>query len=289
MKQSALFAALIMAFASSASALADTMMSDGTVVKGEAMAAPAGAPDNVAPVGEADTTLAYCKSDSSGKNFFQSCLTANGNILWLAAADYFGTVHEHLNAGNPVEGYMLCAGGVQYYDFAGYGDSGFGAPTEVAAIAAFPGWRKLARTTTDGKFTVRLYYYFRPANQDVVRLSVIYNNTGTSQTIRYWTVADSDTSSDTTNDFALSTRGHAVTSKGNWLTGMGLGSESQTELRQSFLLDYTNMFDLVTSGSCETGIQASPTIAGDYLLSNVHDAVIPAGGSVTIRTKVYAP
>src|SRR5882757_8263389 len=80
------------------------------------------------------TTCTYTFSSGSGKNATQFCVTATGNITQFSRPAGV----EYLATGTIGEGYAICdfPSFNSYYDWAGFGDSGWGPPTLISSTAS---------------------------------------------------------------------------------------------------------------------------------------------------------
>src|ERR1700683_3966624 len=95
---------------------------------------------------DSTTTCSFNFTTGTGNKFMKYCVTANGNIVQFESP----SGHEYINTGTIGEGYAFCDydSSTQYYDYAGYGDSGnWKAPVTVSSSATNV---KISRTTTDG-------------------------------------------------------------------------------------------------------------------------------------------
>ncbi len=104
------------------------------------------APNNFA----AQPVCAFTFTSGHDETFFKYCVTANGNIVQLETP----RGREHLAVADKIgEGYGLCdTGGIEYFDYAGFGDSGNWNPATVVSQDATS--VKIARTTGDGIWTL---------------------------------------------------------------------------------------------------------------------------------------
>ena len=111
---------------------------------------PLAAPQNNRPAvsPNSSTTCSYTFTSGVGGNVTQFCVTGNGNITQFSRPAGF----EHLNSGQVAEGYAICdlSTNTAYYDYAGGGDSGWGAPSVTSTTTSV----QVIRTSTDGVWTL---------------------------------------------------------------------------------------------------------------------------------------
>lgn len=93
---------------------------------------------------------AFTFTSGHDETFLKYCVTASGNIVQLETP----RGREHLAVADTIgEGYGLCdTGGIEYFDYAGFGDSGNWNPATVVSQDATS--VKIARTTGDGIWTL---------------------------------------------------------------------------------------------------------------------------------------
>ena len=145
---------------------------------------------------DATTTCKYPFSAGTGNKFISYCVTANGNIISFASPsgkEYLATSHG--------EGYSICdyGSGKQYYDFAGSGDSGnWQAPTTVSSSATSV---KIARTTTDGLYTLTQTITLNAGNALAQVSMVLKNNDTVVHDVGLIRYADVDADGITSNSF----------------------------------------------------------------------------------------
>jgi len=145
---------------------------------------------------DATTTCTYPFSAGSGNEFISYCVTANGNIVSFASPsgiEYLATSHG--------EGYSICDydSGKQYYDYAGYGDSGnWQAATTVSSSATSV---KIARTTTDGLYTLTQTITLNSGNALAQVSMALKNNDTVAHDVGLIRYADVDADGFTSNSF----------------------------------------------------------------------------------------
>jgi hypothetical protein len=146
---------------------------------------------------DATTTCSFNFSTGTGNKFMKYCVTANGNIVQFESP----SGHEYINSGTIGEGYAFCNydSSTQYYDFAGYGDSGnWKAPVTVSSSATNV---KISRTTTDGIFTLTQTIAQNSGNVLAQITMALKNNTTTPRHIGLLRYADVDVDGFTSNSF----------------------------------------------------------------------------------------
>jgi hypothetical protein len=145
---------------------------------------------------DATTTCTYPFSAGSANKFISYCVTANGNIISFESPsgnEYLATSHG--------EGYSICDydSGKQYYDFAGYGDSGNWQPaTKVSSSATNV---KIARTTTDGLYTLTQTITLNAGNALAQVSMALKNNDTVAHDVGLIRFADVDADGFTSNSF----------------------------------------------------------------------------------------
>jgi hypothetical protein len=99
---------------------------------------------------DATTTCSFTFNSGTGNTTMKYCVTVNGNITQFASP----SAHEYITTAPAGEGYAFCDfdSETQYFDYAGYGDSGnWKAPTTLSSSATAV---KIQRGTTDGLYTL---------------------------------------------------------------------------------------------------------------------------------------
>jgi hypothetical protein len=150
----------------------------------------------VAASPDATTTCTYTFSGGTGNKFIDYCVTANGNIVSFQSP----SGHEYL-ATSKGEGYSICdyGSGKQYYDYAGYGDSGnWEAATKVSSSATSV---KIARTTTDGLYTLTQTITLEAGNALAQVSMALKNNDTVAHDVGLIRYADVDADGFTSNSF----------------------------------------------------------------------------------------
>ncbi len=141
-------------------------------------------------------------SANSGNKFIKYCVTKNGNITQFESP----SGNEYISHAPQGEGYGLCNfdTATQYFDYAGYGDSGnWQAPATVSSSATNV---KIARTTTDGIFTLTQTIALNKGTASATVTMAIKNNTTISRHIGLLRYADVDAGGFTGNAFDFTSR-----------------------------------------------------------------------------------
>ena len=133
------------------------------------------------------------------RQYLQYCVTVNGNIVEFQSP----AGSEHIAFGMIGEGYSVCditnVLRVGYLDYAGYGDfdtGHWGAPTLLSQTATQV---KIARTTTDGNFTLNQTFLQTTADSSVKVTMALTNNTGITRQVWLARFADVDAESNALN------------------------------------------------------------------------------------------
>lgn len=143
-----------------------------------------------------DPTCSYNFSSGAVDSGLRYCVTANGNIPQIE------TPELHQNVGLQGEGYGLCdlSTGIVYNDFAARGDTGnWGPPTLLSQTATAV---KIARTSTDGAWTLTQTITQVPGNSPSIRIVMaLKNNTAQERTVWLIRYVDADIDGLFSNDF----------------------------------------------------------------------------------------
>jgi len=136
-----------------------------------ALAAQAKAAASAPHTPSATTECAFPFSTGTGNTFLKYCVTANGNIVQLETPQGV----EHVAVGTIGEGYGVCDFNTNtgYFDYAGFGDSGWGPAKLVKQTATSV---KIARTTTDGIFTLTQTITEVPGTLPWIKISMALKN-----------------------------------------------------------------------------------------------------------------
>ena len=151
---------------------------------------------------DSTTTCTYPFTAGTGNAFIKYCVTKNGNIIQFASPSGF----EYISKAPAGEGYGFCDfdSETQYFDYAGYGDSGnWQAPVKVSSSKTAV---KISRKTIDGKFTLVQTITLVPANILAQVQMSITNNTTTSAHIGLLRYADVDVRNESNNSFDYTSR-----------------------------------------------------------------------------------
>jgi hypothetical protein len=150
---------------------------------------------NLSP--DATTTCTYTFTSGSGNTFLKYCVTKNGNIVQFESP----SGQEYIAVGTIGEGYAFCDfdSATQYYDYAGYGDSGnWQTPVTQKSTASSV---KISRQTTDGMYTLVQTISQNPGSALAQVTMEIKNDTSSSHHIGLLRYADVDASGDANNSF----------------------------------------------------------------------------------------
>jgi hypothetical protein len=155
---------------------------------GNAAAAAAQRSLSVSPSPNATTTCSYTFTSlkTAANKFLQFCVTVNGNIVEFQSPAGV----EHLRIGAYTEGYGICDGGVGYFDYADFGDSGnwlSPGPATVTATSV-----KIPRTTSDGIWTLTQTIALNKAGASANVTMALKNNTAVGRTVTLIRFADVD-------------------------------------------------------------------------------------------------
>ncbi len=156
----------------------------------------------VQPSPDATVTCSFTFTANTGNKYIKYCVTKNGNITQFASPSGV----EFISLSPAGEGYGLCNfdTSTQYYDYAGYGDSGnWQAPTTVSSSATSV---KIARTTNDGIFTLTQTITLNKGTSSAVVTMAIKNNTTKSRHIGLLRYADIDADGFAGNSFDYTSR-----------------------------------------------------------------------------------
>jgi hypothetical protein len=151
---------------------------------------------------DASTACAFTFTSGTGNKFLKYCVTKNGNIAQFqspAGVQYIST--------SPVgEGYAFCDfdTSTQYYDYAGFGDSGNWQPPVTVSSSATA--VKISRTTSNGIYTLTQTITQNAGNAMAQVSMSIKNNTTASHHVGLLRWADVDAAGFTSNSFDYSFR-----------------------------------------------------------------------------------
>lgn len=131
------------------------------------------------------------------KQYLQYCVNSRGNIVEFQSPAGI----ENIAAGTNGEGYSVCDfnSGIGYLDYGDYGDfdaGHWGAPVLLNLTATQV---KIARTTTDGIWTLTQTFTKSPADSTVKLAMALKNNTGVSRSVWLTRWADIDANSTFSN------------------------------------------------------------------------------------------
>jgi hypothetical protein len=138
---------------------------------------------------DATTTCTYTFTSGTGNTYMKYCVTKNGNIV-----QFESPLGEEFIATAPIgEGYAFCDYGStnkEYFDYAGYGDSGnWNAPVTKSSGAHAV---VISRETSDGHFTLTQTITQNTANSFVRVAMALKNNSTTLRHVGLLRYADVD-------------------------------------------------------------------------------------------------
>jgi hypothetical protein len=151
---------------------------------------------------DSTTTCSFSFSSGDDNKFLKYCVTANGNIVQFE--NPIG--HEYIATAPIGEGYAICDinAAKQYYDYAGYGDSGnWQAPVTVSSSATSV---KISRKTTDGIYTLTQTITQNKGNVLAQVTMALKNNSATSRHVGLLRYADVDANGSTSNNLDYTKR-----------------------------------------------------------------------------------
>ncbi|MGA8313635.1 MAG: hypothetical protein WB755_26665 [Terriglobales bacterium] len=163
---------------------------------------------------DATSTCTYTFTSGTGLKYLKYCVTKNGNIVQFASPQGI----EYIGLAPKGEGYGMCDfdSSTQYFDYAGYGDSGnWQAPVKVSSSATSV---QIKRTTHDGLYTLTQTITQDAANALAKVSMSVKNNDSSVHHIGLLRYADVDANSNPNNDFDYTFH----TAFGNTNAGYGL-------------------------------------------------------------------
>jgi hypothetical protein len=151
---------------------------------------------------DSTTACTYPFTSGSGNAFIKYCVTKNGNIVQFASPKGI----EYIAKAPAGEGYGFCDfdSETQYFDYAGYGDSGNWQPS--VKVSSSKTSVTISRKTTDGKFTLAQTITLVPANILAQVEMTITNSTTTSAHIGLLRYVDADVQNFSDNSFDYTRR-----------------------------------------------------------------------------------
>jgi len=151
---------------------------------------------------DATTTCTYNFTSGTANKFLKYCVTKNGNIVQFQSP----SGEEFISLAPAGEGYAFCDfdSATQYYDYAGYGDSGNWQPPVTLSSSATQ--VKIARTTTNGMYTLTQTITQSAGNALAQVSMAIKNNTTTQHHVGILRYADVDAEGFALNNFDYTRR-----------------------------------------------------------------------------------
>jgi hypothetical protein len=227
---------------------------------------------------DSTTTCTYTFTSGTGNAFIKYCVTKNGNIIQFASPSGF----EYISKAPAGEGYGFCDfdSETQYYDYAGYGDSGnWQAPVTVSSSKTAV---KISRKTTDGKFTLVQTITLVPASILAQVQMSITNNTTASAHVGLLRYADVDAQNEANNSFDF-TRRTAFGYLGG-LNGLTLRFSSGFALNGGFTQDIPG-----GPNPCQPFMHVLSPFSGDGSIFMQYDMELAgkATGNVTVQYRSF--
>jgi len=146
---------------------------------------------------DATTKCSFTFTSGSGNKFLKYCVTKNGNIVHFQSPKGF----EYIATAPAGEGYAFCDfdSSTQYYDYAGYGDSGnWQAPKTVTSSKTMV---KISRKTTDGIYTLTQTIAQNAGSALAQVTMALKNNTTTPRHVGLLRYVDVDANNSALNSF----------------------------------------------------------------------------------------
>lgn len=146
---------------------------------------------------DATTGCSFTFTSGSGNKFLKFCVTKNGNITQFQSPSGV----EYLATTPAGEGYAFCDfdTATQYFDYAGYGDSGNWQPP--VTVSSSKTKVQIKRTTTDGIYTLT-QTITQNAGQALAQVTMaLKNNIGGTHHVGLLRYADIDANNFASNNF----------------------------------------------------------------------------------------
>ena len=252
------------------------------LLQGAATAAPGISVATMQAAGHTDSPSAACAypftiPGTATKQFLQYCVSPNGNIVEFQSPEGY----EHIAVGAIGEGYALCdrASGIGYLDYGDYGDfdtGHWGAPVLLNLTAAQV---KIARTTTDGNWTLTQTFVKSAADSTVKVTMALTNNTGAERYV--WLTRLTDVDADSTLPNTMDgTRNTAF----GYTSSAGLGM--QLILPAASPYSHGGWAEESIDRACNVGSGHTGTLIGvDGVNYFIHGISIKAGKTGTVSFK----
>jgi len=242
------------------------------------------------PGPSATILCSYTFVSGSGNTYLQYCVTANGNITYLETP--FGHAHIGGNAefSSFGEGYGICneSPAQNYYDYAGFGDTGnWGPPTLVSLTATSV---KIARSTSDLNWTLtQTITQMAGATPYIKIVLALKNNQAVSKVAYLVRYADVDADSSFLNTLDSTQNTAAGWNEHDPTTGFSYGLQLQNVGTPHF--GYWDAFaQNIPQGpnACDFAghYVGGPLVNTDGSLVMAYVGSVPAGGTKT-ATVVY--
>jgi len=220
-------------------------------------------------------TQQSCFQSGSGATFYRPCVSIHGNIYSIQAPSGV----EHVNVGNPIEGYGICSDSGYVYD-SGFAESGFGAQTITQPNG--PNSLPLTITRTGGGFRLTQTYALDKLQRKIDVTMAVRNTTSSAQTnVTIARFVDGDL--DGTADFDIYDKSLDAV----W------GRESHALALQAITLapshdvaieSYAQLYTGLAGGVCSIPDNAGPTAPGDWAgVASYYYPSIAAGTTKTVK------
>lgn len=222
-------------------------------------------------------TYQFTSGGTATKQFLQYCVTVNGNIVEFQSPAGV----EHIKHGIIGEGYAVCdfSSGVGYHDYAAFGDADNGSWGPATRLGLTATTVKIARTSTDGRFTLTQTIAQSPTDSSAKITMALKNNTHDSRLVWFTRIADVD-ANDATNNIL----------DGTFNTAFGYSASAQKGLQLS--LAATNTYEHVgyatqlVSAGCSINVGYTGLLSGaDGTIYFNHAMRIAGGKTATVVLK----
>jgi len=230
---------------------------------------------NVSP--DATTTCTYNFTSGTGNKFLKYCVTKNGNITQFQSP----SGQEYIATAPAGEGYAFCDfdSSTPYYDYAGYGDSGNWQASKLVSSTATA--VKIARTTTDGKYTLTQTITQNAGNAAAQVSMSLKNNAATTHHVGLLRFADIDASGNTSNSFDYTYRtafGYNNGGYGMQLFYISGAVANGPSLNGAFSQDIPG-----GPNSCQIFLHTIGPFSGDGSVFLQYDMMVAAGATKTVQ------
>ena len=226
---------------------------------------------------DATSTCSYTFTSGSGNTYVKYCVTKNGNITQFQSP----SGQQYVSKAPAGEGYGFCNfnNQTQYYDYAGYGDSGnWGTSTKVSSSTTSV---KISRKTSDGKYTLVQTITLIPSSSRAQVTMTLTNNSSTAAHIGLLRFADADVSNQATNTFDFTRRSAFAYNESGY--GFGLYHVSGSVLNGGITQGIPGK-----PNACQPFLNEAAPFTGDGSLLMQYDIQLAAHASTTVVTQYGA-